>query len=116
MDRDNHKHGSGYWSGICWPFENENLSEIFYQAYANPESLSGSSLDRVQGLMLLQHNNFRRVFIQYEAGLLPDDTYEHERRAVGYIISVHHRKEARACPALSGISQEVLWSVVSGAW
>ena len=72
---------------ITAQIENEDLSEIFYQAYANPESISGASLDRVQGLMLLQHNNFRRVFIQHQAGLVSDDTYEYERRAVGFIFS-----------------------------
>ena len=72
---------------ITAQIENEDLSEIFYEAHANPESLSGASLDRVQGLMLLQHNNFRRIFIQHQAGLVSDDTYEHERRAVGFIFS-----------------------------
>ena len=38
-------------------------------------------------MMMLQHNNFRRVYIQHQAGLLPDEMYEYERRAVGFSFS-----------------------------
>jgi hypothetical protein len=67
--------------------ESADLAEILYQAYADPDSLTGPRLDRAQNMMMLQHNNFRRVYIQHQAGLLPDEMYEYERRAVGFSFS-----------------------------
>jgi hypothetical protein len=72
---------------IATTAENEDLAEILYQAYADPDSLTGVRLDRAQNVMMLQHNNFRRVYIQHQAVLLPDNMYEYERTAVGFSFS-----------------------------
>ena len=91
--------------------ESEDLAEILYQAYADPGSLTGSRLDRAQNLMMLQHNNFRRVYIQHQAGLLPDDMYEYERRAVGFSFSSDIGLDLVALFQASTVGGEV-WNII----
>ena len=91
--------------------ESEDLAEILYQAYADPGSLTGPRLDRAQNLMMLQHNNFRRVYIQHQAGLLPDDMYEYERRAVGFSFSSDIGLSLVALFQASSVGGEV-WDII----
>ena len=67
--------------------ENDELSRIMWQIYADPDSITGARLDRAQHALLLAHNNFRRVHMQHEAGLVPTELYEYERSAVGFSFS-----------------------------
>jgi hypothetical protein len=45
--------------------ENQDLAEILYQAYEDPESLKGSSLDRVQHWLVASYSHFQRVHLAY---------------------------------------------------
>ncbi|NCF21071.1 MAG: hypothetical protein GWP63_22850 [Haliea sp.] len=67
--------------------ENEDLTEILYQAYADPESLTGSDLDRAQHWMLTTYNNFMRVHLAYQSGMLSDDIYEVQKAGIGFAFS-----------------------------
>jgi hypothetical protein len=96
---------------ITTTIESEGLAEILYQAHADPDSLTGPRLDRAQNLMLLQHNNFRRVYIQHQAGLLPDDMFEDERRAVGFSFSSDIGLNLVALFRASTLSGEV-WDII----
>jgi hypothetical protein len=64
-----------------------DLSEIIYQAYAEPDSLSGSNLDRVQHMMLLYASNFKRMYLAYQSGLLSDELFQSEKNAIGFAFS-----------------------------
>jgi hypothetical protein len=67
--------------------ENGDFAEILYQAYDDPESVVGSSLDRVQHLMIAHYSNFQRVHLAHEVGLLPDEVYEIQKVGVGFAFS-----------------------------
>jgi hypothetical protein len=67
--------------------ENEGLAELIYLAYEDPESLSGSNLDRVQHWMLMHYDNFQRTTLAYESGLITDRLYEMQRIGVGFMFS-----------------------------
>jgi hypothetical protein len=66
---------------------NADLSKLMFRSYADPDSLTGAELDRIQNLLVLNHNNFRRVYLQHQSGLVSDDMYEYEKRAVGFAFS-----------------------------
>ncbi|MEH6519465.1 MAG: hypothetical protein V7742_22540 [Halioglobus sp.] len=67
--------------------DNGDFAEILYQAYANPESVTGSSLDRVQHLMIAHYSHFQRVYLAHEAGLLPEEVYKIQKAGVGFAFS-----------------------------
>ena len=89
-------------------------AEIFYQAYKNPEQLEGSSLDRVQHLMLSSYNNFQSVHLAHEAGLLPDDIYEIQRVGVGFAFSSGVGLDLIDIMRVSAMG-ESLWDVVKAS-
>jgi hypothetical protein len=92
--------------------ESEGLSELLYQSYADPESLSGARLDRTQNLLMLQYNNFRRVYLNHESGLLPDDIYKFEVTAVGFAFSSDIGLDLIALFRASTLSGET-WDIIS---
>jgi hypothetical protein len=67
--------------------ENADLAEIVYQSYSNPDSLSGSDLDRIQHWMLISYDNFRRAMLAHESGLINTKLYDNQRVGVGYMFS-----------------------------
>ncbi|MEH6519562.1 MAG: hypothetical protein V7742_23035, partial [Halioglobus sp.] len=67
--------------------ENEDLAEVLYQIYADPESVSGSDLDRAQHWMIMHYDNFRRTVLAYDAGLITEDVYQAQRVGLGYVYS-----------------------------
>ena len=96
---------------VATSIESEDLAEILYQVHADPDSLTGSRLDRAQNMMLFQHNNFRRVYIQHQAGLVPDDMFEYERRAVGFAFSSDIGLNLVALFRASALGSEV-WDII----
>jgi hypothetical protein len=64
-----------------------DLSEIIYKAYADPDSLSGSNLDRLQHLMFLYHSNFKRMYLAHKSGLISDEMFANEKNAIGFVFS-----------------------------
>lgn len=91
--------------------ENDELSGIMYQIYANPDSITEARLDRAQHALLLAHNNFRRVHMQHEAGLVPDELYEYERTAVGFSFSSDVGRDLAALFRASALGGEV-WDII----
>ena len=91
--------------------ENEDLSEILYQAYANPDSLTGSSLDRAQHWMLTSYHNFLRVHLAHQSDLLPDDIYEVQKAGVGFAFSSDIGLDLIEIMLHSGLREDV-WEIV----
>jgi hypothetical protein len=91
--------------------ESEDMSEIIYQMYAAPDSLTGARLDRVQHQLLLAHNNFRRMYLQHEAGLLPDEMFEYERRGIGFSFSSDIGLDMVAIFRASTLGTEI-WDII----
>ena len=91
--------------------DNEELAEILYQAYADPDSLSGSRLDRAQHWMLTNYHNFSRVHLAHEMDLLPDDVYEIQKTGVGFGFSSDIGLELIDIMRQSGLRED-LWEIV----
>lgn len=87
------------------------FAELFYQAYKNPEAIRGSSLDRVQHLMVQSYNHFQSVHLAHEAGLLSDEIYEIQRVGVGFAFSSEVGLELIDIMRASSMG-ESLWDVV----
>ena len=94
-----------------WLGSNE-LSEIIYQAYADPESLSGSDLDRLQHLMFLYHSNFKRMHLAHNSGLISDEMFEDEKNAIGFVFSSDVGRRAIDLMRESNLSDES-WNIIS---
>lgn len=67
--------------------ENADLAELVYQSYLNPNSVSGSDLDRLQHWMLISYDNFRRALLAHESGLIDTQLYDNQRLGVGFMFS-----------------------------
>ena len=91
--------------------DNGDFAEILYQVYENPESVTGSSLDRVQHLMIAHYSNFQRVHLAHEAGLLPDDVYEIQKVGIGFGFSSDIGIDLIDIMRVSAMG-ESLWDVV----
>lgn len=91
--------------------DNEDLTEILYQAYANPDSLTGSSLDRAQHWMLTSYHNFWRVHLAHQSDLLPDEVYEIQKAGVGFAFSSDIGLDLIDIMRRSGLGED-LWDVV----
>jgi hypothetical protein len=91
--------------------ESEDLTEILYQAYADPDSLTGSRLDRAQHWMLTNYTNFLRVYLAHEAGLLPDHVYEIQEAGIGFAFSSDIGLDLIDIMRPSGLGEN-LWEVV----
>ena len=91
--------------------ENEDLADLIFQAYADPDKLSGTQLDRVQHLMILNYNNFRHIYLQYQVGLLPSDMYEYQRQAVGFAFSSDIGIDLVDIFRASGLGSEI-WEII----
>jgi hypothetical protein len=87
------------------------FAEIFYQSFKNPESLQGSSLDRVQHLMISSYNNFQSVHLAHQAGLISDEIYEVQRVGVGFAFSSEVGLDLIEIMRVSTMG-ESLWDVV----
>jgi hypothetical protein len=90
---------------------NGDLSTMLYQAYADPDSITGASLDRIQNLLVLNHNNFRRVYLQHQSGLVSDDMYEYEKRAVGFSFSSEAGLDFVALMRASALG-DAIWEII----
>jgi hypothetical protein len=90
----------------------DKLSEIIYQSYADPETLTGSNLDRLQHMMFLYHSNFKRMYLAHQAGLISDDMYALEKSAIGFVFSSEAGLDIIDLMQESALSDES-WSVVS---
>lgn len=64
--------------------ENPDFARLLYESHANPDSLVGSDLDMVQSYLAMQADNFRRILLAHEAGLISDDLYEVRKVAIGF--------------------------------
>ena len=91
--------------------ENGGLTEILYQAYADPESLAGSDLDRAQHWMLTNYNNFMRVHLAHQSGMLSDDIYEVQKAGIGFAFSSDIGLRVIEIMRPSGLGEN-LWDVV----
>lgn len=91
--------------------ENEGLAEILYQAYADPDSLTGSSLDRAQHWMLTNYHNFLRVHLAHQSDMLSDDIYENQKAGVGFAFSSDIGLDLIAIMRHSSLGDS-LWDVV----
>ena len=91
--------------------ENETLTDIIYQAYADPESLSGADLDSAQHWMMLSYMNFMRVHRAHQSGLIPEDLYELERRGVGFAFSSDVGRGVIEIFRASDLASEV-WDII----
>ena len=89
----------------------EEFAELFYKAYEDPKSLSGSSLDRVQHTLLSSYNHFQSVYLAHEAGLVSDEIYEIQRVGVGFAFSSDVALDLIEIMRVSGMG-ESLWDVV----
>ena len=87
------------------------FAELFYQAYKDPESLKGSSLDRVQHLMIASYNHFQSVHLAHEADLLSDEIYDVQRAGVGFAFSSEVGLELIEIMRVSSMG-ESLWDTV----
>lgn len=90
---------------------NGELSEILFQAYADPGSVVDASLDRLQNLLILNHNNFRRMYLQHQSGLISEEMYEYEKRAVGFSFSSDAGLDFVALMSASALGDEI-WDII----
>ena len=67
--------------------ENEDFAELVFKSHVDPESITGSDLDRIQSWMLMHYDNFRRLMLAHRADLLPDGIYEQQSGGVGFVFS-----------------------------
>jgi hypothetical protein len=67
--------------------DNQDLAEILYQVYENPDLVTGSSLDRAQHWMLTSYTNFMRVHLAHKSGLIPDESYQIQKAGIGFAFS-----------------------------
>jgi hypothetical protein len=89
-----------------------DLSEIIYQAYADPGSLSGSDLDRLQHLMFLYHSNFKRMHLAHQSGLISDEMYANEKNAIGFVFSSDVGRNTIDLMRESNLTDES-WNIIS---
>lgn len=94
--------------------ENKDLSEILYQSYASPESLTGSDLDRVQHWMILQYNNFLRVYLAHQSGLFLAKDVVSIRSIVTCSMSPVFYAVFPLLAAGLGLQGPALWRISSG--
>jgi hypothetical protein len=67
--------------------ENDDLAEILFQSYADPDSLVDSDLVRIENWMIMHYDNFRRQTLAHQSNLLPDDVYEQQTAGIGFVFS-----------------------------
>lgn len=91
--------------------DNEELSEILYQAYADPDSLTDSSLDRAQHWMLTNYNNFQRVHLAHQSDMLPDAIYDAQKAGIGFAFSSDIGLGLIDIMERSGMGED-LWGIV----
>lgn len=94
-----------------WLGSNE-LSEIIFQAYADPDSLSGSALDRLQHVMFLYHSNFKRMHLAHQSGLISDEMYANEKNAIGFVFSSDIGRNTINLMRESNLTDES-WNIIS---
>ena len=94
--------------------ENRDLAGLLYEAHANPDSLSGSDLDRVESWLILQADNFRRVQLAHESGLVTDDLYEAREVGVGFVFSSNVGREVIDLFRASALSDQT-WEAIDAS-
>ena len=92
-------------------FNNEDLAEILYEAYSDPDSLTGSRLDRAQHWMLTTYTNFTSVHLAHQSGLLPTEIYEIQKAGIGFAFSSDIGLDLINIIRSSGLGEN-LWEVV----
>jgi hypothetical protein len=67
--------------------QDAELSDIFYRAYADPDSVTGMELDRYQNFLFVYHSSFVQSHHDYENGFLPEETWREQRQGIGFAFS-----------------------------
>ena len=67
--------------------EDKDFADLVFKSHVDPESITGSDLDRIQSWMLMHYDNFRRLMLAHRADLLPDGIYEQQLGGIGFVFS-----------------------------
>jgi hypothetical protein len=91
--------------------ENPDFASLLYESHVNPSSLAGHDLDLVQSYLALQADNFRRILLSHEAGLVSDYLYEHRKAAIGFSFASDTGREVLDIFGASAMNDKT-WEVI----